>query len=288
MLHGLGIKVLLVEAQGYGKVLNEEEFEFLADLGVAEGPVTMTVFTHNVAYQADDLDVYDSDCNDFSTAKAILMANFVREMSCFEQTHLVNYSENEITSDSNIIPYSQYLLETQNAAVQNTNSSTQQDAMILSVFEQLSNQVKTVNEDVRLQALVEGKKVIVNEASIRHDLRLDDAEGTACLPNAAIFEKLARMSTMASAIICLAKNQKFIFSKYIFESMMKNLEVGCTRPKEKGIVMQEPSKTPSPKPIVSSQQPKDKGKAKMVKSERPLKRKEHIMMDEQTDRDLEA
>nr|GEZ54608.1 hypothetical protein [Tanacetum cinerariifolium] len=64
-----------------------------------------------------------------------------------------------------------------------------------------------------------------------------------------------------------------------------------TRPKEKGIIMQEPSKTPSPKPIVSSQQPsqpKDKGKAKMVEPERPLKRKEQIMMDEQIARDLKA
>nr|GFB90777.1 hypothetical protein [Tanacetum cinerariifolium] len=53
--------------------------------------------------------------------------------------------------------------------------------------------VKTVNDNVRLQALVDGKKVIVNEASIRCDLRLDDAEGTTCLPNAAIFEQLARI-----------------------------------------------------------------------------------------------
>nr|GFA75476.1 hypothetical protein [Tanacetum cinerariifolium] len=53
--------------------------------------------------------------------------------------------------------------------------------------------VKTVNDDVWIQALVDGKKVVVNEASIRHDLRLDDAERTACLPNAAIFEELARM-----------------------------------------------------------------------------------------------
>ncbi|GJT85010.1 retrovirus-related pol polyprotein from transposon TNT 1-94 [Tanacetum coccineum] len=68
-------KVLLVEAQGSGKVLNEEELEFLADPGVAEGPVTQTVITHNAAYQADDLDAYDSDCDDFSTAKAVLMAN---------------------------------------------------------------------------------------------------------------------------------------------------------------------------------------------------------------------
>nr|GEX89638.1 hypothetical protein [Tanacetum cinerariifolium] len=39
-----------------------------------------------------------------------------------------------------------------------------------------SAKVKTVNEDVRLQALVDGKKVIANEASIRRDLRLNDAE----------------------------------------------------------------------------------------------------------------
>nr|GEX76046.1 hypothetical protein [Tanacetum cinerariifolium] len=68
-------KVLLVEAQGSGKVLNEEELEILADLGVAEGPGTQMVITHNATYQADDLDAYDSDCDDFSTAKAVLMAN---------------------------------------------------------------------------------------------------------------------------------------------------------------------------------------------------------------------
>nr|GFB57925.1 hypothetical protein [Tanacetum cinerariifolium] len=49
-------KVLLVEAQGSGKVLNEEELEFLADPGIAKGPVTQTVITHNAAYQADDFD----------------------------------------------------------------------------------------------------------------------------------------------------------------------------------------------------------------------------------------
>ncbi|GJX98755.1 retrovirus-related pol polyprotein from transposon TNT 1-94 [Tanacetum coccineum] len=69
-------KVLLVEAQGSSKVLNEEELEFLAHHGVAEGPVTHTVITHNAAYQADDLDAYDYDCDDFSTAKAVLMDSY--------------------------------------------------------------------------------------------------------------------------------------------------------------------------------------------------------------------
>nr|GFD34555.1 hypothetical protein [Tanacetum cinerariifolium] len=44
-----------------------------------------------------------------------------------------------------------------------------------------SAKIKIVNEDVRLQALVNEKKVIV------------DAKGTTCLPNAAIFEGLERM-----------------------------------------------------------------------------------------------
>ncbi|GJX14355.1 retrovirus-related pol polyprotein from transposon TNT 1-94 [Tanacetum coccineum] len=70
---------------------------------------------------------------------------------------------------------------------------------------------------------------------VRRDLQLEDAEGVDCLPNAIIFEQLALMgskttawnefsSTMASAIICLATNQKFNFSKYNFESMVKNLD----------------------------------------------------------------
>ncbi|GKD13882.1 hypothetical protein Tco_1198289, partial [Tanacetum coccineum] len=46
--------------------------------------------------------------------------------------------------------------------------------------------VKTVDGEVRLQALVDGKKIIVTEASVRCDLQLNDKEGTDCLPNATI------------------------------------------------------------------------------------------------------
>ncbi|GKD07609.1 hypothetical protein Tco_1187294 [Tanacetum coccineum] len=126
--------------------------------------------------------------------------------------------------------------------------------------------VKTVNGEVQLQALVDGKKVIITKTSVRRDLQLEDAEGIECLPNADIFEQLALMgyekpsqkltfykaffspqwkflihtilqclsakstawnefsSTMASAIIYLATNQKFNFSKYIFECIVKNVD----------------------------------------------------------------
>ncbi|GJZ58084.1 hypothetical protein Tco_0613578 [Tanacetum coccineum] len=128
--------------------------------------------------------------------------------------------------------------------------------------------VKTVNEEVQIQALVDGKKVIIIEASVRRDLQLADENGTECLPNATIFAELERMAyekltqkltfykaffapqwkflihiilqclsakttawnefsrTMASAVICLATNQKFNFSNYIFDNMVKNLEGG--------------------------------------------------------------
>ncbi|GJT71838.1 putative ribonuclease H-like domain-containing protein, partial [Tanacetum coccineum] len=49
---------------------------------------------------------------------------------------------------------------------------------------------KTVNGEVQLQALVDKKKVIITESTIRRDLQLEDANGVDCLPNAAIFEHL--------------------------------------------------------------------------------------------------
>ncbi|GJS02839.1 retrovirus-related pol polyprotein from transposon TNT 1-94 [Tanacetum coccineum] len=68
-------KVLLVQAQASGQILHEEELAFLADPGIPEGQATQTVITHNAAYQADDLDAYDSDCDELNTAKVALMAN---------------------------------------------------------------------------------------------------------------------------------------------------------------------------------------------------------------------
>ncbi|GJV81371.1 hypothetical protein Tco_1517241 [Tanacetum coccineum] len=58
--------------------------------------------------------------------------------------------------------------------------------------------VKTVNGKVQLQALVDGKKVIITKTSVKRDLYLEDAEGTKCLPTATIFEELTRMRRTAS------------------------------------------------------------------------------------------
>nr|GEX30174.1 integrase, catalytic region, zinc finger, CCHC-type, peptidase aspartic, catalytic [Tanacetum cinerariifolium] len=94
------------------------------------------VITNNAAYQADDLDAYDSDCDEINSAKIALMTNLshygsdnlaevhnpdnvtnnvlnqvVQAMLIFEQSNILTQLEIEITSDSNIIPFSQYVSE---------------------------------------------------------------------------------------------------------------------------------------------------------------------------------
>nr|GEV63219.1 putative ribonuclease H-like domain-containing protein [Tanacetum cinerariifolium] len=92
--------------------------------------------------------------------------------------------------------------------------------------------VKKVNDVTRLQALVDKKKVIITEATITDALRLNDAESIDCLPNEEIFTELSRMrtswnefsSSIASANICLPTSRKFNFSKYIFDSLVRNVD----------------------------------------------------------------
>nr|GEV93809.1 hypothetical protein [Tanacetum cinerariifolium] len=55
--------------------LQERQNSYAADPGIAEGPISQSVITHNASYQADDLDAYDLGCDEISTAKAVLMAS---------------------------------------------------------------------------------------------------------------------------------------------------------------------------------------------------------------------
>ncbi|GJR04826.1 hypothetical protein Tco_0527810 [Tanacetum coccineum] len=63
-------KLMLAKAQEVGQILDEDQLAFIADPGIAKD---------------------------------------VQEMSYSKQTHIVDFPDNEITCDSNIIPYSQYL-----------------------------------------------------------------------------------------------------------------------------------------------------------------------------------
>nr|GEV22977.1 retrovirus-related Pol polyprotein from transposon TNT 1-94 [Tanacetum cinerariifolium] len=96
-----------------------------------QGETIQLTIPQNLAFQTEDLEAYDSDCDDISLAKVVLMANLsscdsnvlfeipyfdtylndminqdVQQMSYSKQTHSVDFLDNEITSDSNINPYS--------------------------------------------------------------------------------------------------------------------------------------------------------------------------------------
>ncbi|GJX96368.1 hypothetical protein Tco_0352166 [Tanacetum coccineum] len=97
-------KVLLIQAQNEGKELEEEQLAFLADPGVADNQVAQTI-THNATFQTNDLDAYDSDCDDISSAKAVLMANLssydsnvLSEVQYFDtfQNDMMNQSVQEL------------------------------------------------------------------------------------------------------------------------------------------------------------------------------------------------
>ncbi|GKE85443.1 hypothetical protein Tco_1559185 [Tanacetum coccineum] len=106
----------------------------IACLNKAMDFLTATTIPNTATFQTEDLDAYDFDCDDISIAKAVLMANIsnygsnvisevphfepyhtdmdnqsVHAMQGFEQTPVVDFTNNEITSDTNIILYSQYL-----------------------------------------------------------------------------------------------------------------------------------------------------------------------------------
>ncbi|GJY04737.1 hypothetical protein Tco_0370677, partial [Tanacetum coccineum] len=60
---------------------------------------------------------------------------------------------------------------------------------------------KTVNNETQIHAKVEGKTIVISESSVRRDLQFNDED-----------------------VICLATNQKFKFSKLIFDGMLRNLD----------------------------------------------------------------
>ncbi|GKC78054.1 hypothetical protein Tco_1128828, partial [Tanacetum coccineum] len=143
-----------------GNALNQSDQGMLHDPGILADQA-QTIIPHNAAFQNEDLDTYDSDFDDLSTTQAVLMANIsnygsdviskvpyfetylndmdnqsVHALQDFEQSPVMDFTDNKISSDSNIIPYAQYLQETQQATIQDTSLQAQQDSMILSVIEQ--------------------------------------------------------------------------------------------------------------------------------------------------------
>nr|GEV54420.1 retrovirus-related Pol polyprotein from transposon TNT 1-94 [Tanacetum cinerariifolium] len=105
------------KAQANGQVLQEEELEFLADPGMTKSSSNQNVVATNAAYQVDNLDAYDSDCNELNSAKISLMANLSHygsdilaeqiklavEQHCEEKNKFQNKMENVLQENDRLL-----------------------------------------------------------------------------------------------------------------------------------------------------------------------------------------
>nr|GEV25007.1 hypothetical protein [Tanacetum cinerariifolium] len=144
-------KVLLVQAQANGQVLQEEELEFLADPGTAEA----NYLTHQE----------------------------MQVPSTSEQSNILTQSKTKSTSDSNIISYSQYMNESQYNTVQNFTIPALHDDLILSMIEQLKTQVvnctKTNQDNKHVNELLTAKlERYINQERVLNELKHDDKAST--------------------------------------------------------------------------------------------------------------
>nr|GFB46976.1 hypothetical protein [Tanacetum cinerariifolium] len=126
-----------------------------------------TVVTNNVAYQADDLDAYDSDCDEINSEKNALMEN------------LSHYGFDNLA---------EYMSESPYNTVQNSTIPALHDDLILSVIEQLKTQVvncKKINQDNKhvnelLTAELERYR---NQERVLNELKHDDKASTSYEPS---------------------------------------------------------------------------------------------------------
>ncbi|GJT13292.1 hypothetical protein Tco_0860334 [Tanacetum coccineum] len=122
-------RVVKSEAQEAGQILDEEQLTFLADPVLSEVPY------------------FDSYPND-------MINQDVQEMQYFEQTHVDDFQDNEIHSGSNIILYSQYLQESQDVVIQDTNTSAPNDLLVLSLVKQITDHVAHLDKENQTNKMV--------------------------------------------------------------------------------------------------------------------------------------
>ncbi|GKB64801.1 reverse transcriptase domain-containing protein, partial [Tanacetum coccineum] len=141
---------------------------------------------HNAAYQADDLDAYDSDCDELNSAKVAIMAN----LSHYGSDALAEVHNHDNMNNNMAHQAVQHVIESQQVTVQNSNSSAHQDDLILSVIEQLKTQVanytktnlenKSVNDTLTTELERYKEQVIVLKEGQNGDLRSKDNVSDTC------------------------------------------------------------------------------------------------------------
>ncbi|GKC19863.1 hypothetical protein Tco_1022013 [Tanacetum coccineum] len=136
--------------------------------GIPEGQATQTVITHNAAYQADDLDAYDSDCDELNTTKVALMANLSHYGSdALSEVHNHDNVNNDMTNQ---------VVQAMPSSEQ-SNVAVEQHRVESKTFEVKMNQ--DLNENERLLEQVMSRNIvnlIVNSSMDFASVNVHDCE----------------------------------------------------------------------------------------------------------------
>nr|GEV56348.1 DNA-directed DNA polymerase [Tanacetum cinerariifolium] len=106
--------------------------------------------------------------------------------------------------------------------------------------------IETTEEGTKILATVNGILRTVTKSSLRRNLKLQDEEGISSLPDTELFENLTLMgynispnqnSNIATALVCLATNRTYNFSKMIFDGLVKNVNNKVNSPSFSGRIV---------------------------------------------------
>ncbi|GKD88894.1 integrase, catalytic region, zinc finger, CCHC-type containing protein, partial [Tanacetum coccineum] len=183
-------KMVLAQAQEAGVVLNDEQQDFLADILEENDDCEDLQLQATTNFKLDHVDAYDLNYDDEATTNAIFMENLspigsfnddtveprydsdilsevphydtyhesdmlnsnIQEMGYIENIVSHNESYDELTSNSNVISYTDYMVTIGNDADNYVPPPVQKNDMILSVIEQMKSQVEkcnTVNQETQ-------------------------------------------------------------------------------------------------------------------------------------------
>nr|GEY50798.1 putative ribonuclease H-like domain-containing protein [Tanacetum cinerariifolium] len=204
-------QTLFIKKQKGDILLDKYVAKILSKFGLTKGKSASTPIDIEKPLLKDP-DGKDVDCKKQTVvATSSTEAEYVADASCCAQVlliqnQLLDYGEgfNQVINFLNG-NYIQYAL-------------TINPHIYVSCIKQFWNTVvvKQTNDVTRLQALVDKKKVVITEATIRDTLRLDDAEGVDCLPNEENFAELTRIGYGKPST-------KLTFYKAFFSSQWKCL-----------------------------------------------------------------
>ncbi|GJS30564.1 hypothetical protein Tco_0491184 [Tanacetum coccineum] len=177
------VTVQNVQAQEAGVVLNDEQHDFFADSLEETNDYEDRQLQATTNFKADHVDAYDSECDDEATTNAIFMANLslvgsinddtveprydsdilsgvphydtypdsdmlnsnIQELGYIEDIVSNNVSYDELTSNSNVISYTDYMLTIRNDADNYFPPPIQKNDMMLFIIEQMKSQVEKCN-----------------------------------------------------------------------------------------------------------------------------------------------